>query len=214
MTGDRVVATGENFRFSGRVKYICVDETATIACIPQVASGAMCQELVNICEACGFRQEANADYVQATVDLEVDSAPEVREWLLSRNLVSTVKKCILSTHCVDIIGFDDVFVVKYDATSCLGQSELRLHVDGGEVSFMLALSSRDQYTGGGTYFQLLENTTCPTVHLSSGDLLVFNAELYHAGLAISSGLRYLLVGFCVANNKEDCSVNLKLEKIY
>ena len=48
------------------------------------------------------------------------------------------------------------------------------------------------YTGGGTYFPLFNNRT---VHLHQGDLLIHDSGLLHAGIAITEGYRYILVGF-------------------
>ena len=93
-----------------------------------------------------------------------------------------------------LIGFDDLFVVKYDAAF---QKELVRHFDGGDVSFMIALSSTTDYDGGGTQFDCLEEEV---VHLDCGDVILFDADLYHQGLSITRGTRYLLVGFCVVDD--------------
>ena len=49
------------------------------------------------------------------------------------------------------------------------------------------------YEGGGTYFEALD----ATVHLSRGHALIFPGKLRHCGQRITSGLRFLLVGFLV-----------------
>ena len=49
---------------------------------------------------------------------------------------------------VQITGYDDIFVVKY---TCSVQSSLPLHVDAGDISFIIALSEPlIDYSGGGT----------------------------------------------------------------
>ena len=45
---------------------------------------------------------------------------------------------------------------------------------------------------GGTYFDLVAQT----VHCPQGYLLTFDSKLFHQGQPITSGARYLLVGFC------------------
>jgi hypothetical protein len=111
-------------------------------------------------------------------------------------------------------------VVKYDA---LDQKELELHFDGGDVSFMLALSSPEAYTGGGTYFDILrygkefvnsdsESVRDETINLKQGELLLFDAALKHAGRAILTGTRYLLVGFCFTDNPSAGLVDLNFER--
>jgi hypothetical protein len=98
-----------------------------------------------------------------------------------------------ASHHATPTGFDDMFVVKYDEKA---QKDLVKHFDGGQVSFMLALSSRSDYEGGGTKFDCMENV----VHLERGELILFDADLYHQGVPISQGTRYLLVGFCFTGN--------------
>lgn len=44
-------------------------------------------------------------------------------------------------------------VVKYSAAA--GQRGLLSHVDGGDLSFMIALSESSEYVGGGTHFEAL-----------------------------------------------------------
>jgi len=206
---------------------------ATVASVPSFASQEACEELVALAEALGFGTEVGSSgrsYTQATEDLEVDACPLIRSWLQRRRLVPSVAACMRRTHGVAPTAFDDIFIVKYDARR---QASLRWHVDAGDVSFMLALSPRSAYEGGGTTFKVRlrprsrargveqpdhnwpaghqeakGNTggPCSTVrhargteellHLDQGELLLFDAGLFHAGLPITVGTRYLLVGFC------------------
>lgn len=48
------------------------------------------------------------------------------------------------------------------------------------------------YTGGGTYFRVTDDV----LHLNQGSMVTFDAKLFHRGMPITSGVRYLLVGFC------------------
>ena len=85
------------------------------------------------------------------------------------------------------------------------------HFDGGDVSFMLALSPRSDYDGGGTQFDALANSS-NILHLDQGDLVLFDANLFHEGVAITRGSRYLLVGFtCTCTNRHSQSVYLNLQ---
>eukprot|EP00040_Diaphanoeca_grandis_P001726 m.276485 g.276485 ORF g.276485 m.276485 type:complete len:317 (+) comp124134_c0_seq1:279-1229(+) len=183
----------------------------TIAAVPSFASPEFCAELISLCEQAGFaREAADYDYVQATTDLEIDTAPDVRRFLITSNFVQAVGDAMQVTHAdARPTGFDDMFVVKYAADE---QRELVRHVDGGDISFMLALSSRQQYDGGGTSFDVLEDP----LHLNQGDLVLFNAKFYHAGLPISRGTRYLLVGFCFTGPEGAAipgHLNIALEQI-
>mmetsp|Transcript_19155 Transcript_19155/g.27573 ORF Transcript_19155/g.27573 Transcript_19155/m.27573 type:complete len:220 (+) Transcript_19155:189-848(+) len=186
-----------------RLKYhLYINSSCIIASIPKFASNSMCNELIQLCEYCGFVQENDAyGYTQATVDLEVDRTPEVREWLLDRHLIEAVTRCIKWSHGQTISAFDDVFVVKYNTSPGKGQVELIRHYDSGDVSFMVALSPRSAYTGGGTEFDALRQEERSVLHLEQGELLIFNAALYHSGVPILAGTRYLLVGFCYTSDE-------------
>lgn len=208
------------FRFNGKIRYVCVIPSVTdedgicIAIVPGFADGAMCEELIRLCEDHQFSaEERGSVYTQSTVDIEIDSAPLIRKWLIDRGLITVVSRCMMATHGSSPIAFDDVFVVKYDATGDSPSSKrgLELHSDAGDVSFMLALSPPEKYCGGGTYFDIItladdfvnhglvrDNTIC----LRRGELLLFDAVLMHSGRAISAGTRYLLVGFCFTKDSK------------
>lgn len=213
------------FGFSGRIRYHDVGGPEVVASAPAFASSALCDELVSLCDEMGFRQDDTVrEYEQTTTDIEVDSTPLVRQFLLTRRLVSAVGRVMRLTHGVQPCAFDDVFVVRYAAEE---QRALPRHTDAGDVSFMLALSRRTDYAGGGTWFEgevqkkenienantdleqetvkhqiasSLPQTTPPAsnsvLHLSQGELVLFGASMLHAGLPITHGKRYLLVGFC------------------
>ncbi len=205
------------FRFPGKIKFPCVLTSpcgsATIAVIPGFAGEELCTELIQLCNSYGFHSEDTcSEYPQATVDLEVDSCPTIRDSLLQKDFVSAVKKSILSTHEASLVAFDDVFVVKYDASRSNDNAQrgLQLHHDRGDVSFILALSALHDYSGGGTYFDIFrygkdfvneDMIQNEAIHLNKGDLLVFDSALNHAGLPITRGTRYLLVGFCFVDKK-------------
>lgn len=85
-------------------------------------------------------------------------------------------------------------IVKYDVTRKERQ-KLEMHTDKSEWTFLIALSNGCgvDYEGGGTYFECLD----ATVHIQRGHVLVFPGKLRHCGQKITSGLRFLLVGFLV-----------------
>ena len=95
------------FCFSGRVAYeYSGDDGAVIATVPHFASPACCDELVALCEAEGWATE-QTDYSQATVDMEVDAHPRVREFLLRNGLVPALKRCMTATHGCGPTGFGE-----------------------------------------------------------------------------------------------------------
>lgn len=66
-----------------------------------------------------------------------------------------------------------------------------MHYDGCDITWQLMLTRLDEYEGGGTYFRCLRKT----LKLEQGQVLIHPGELYHKGLDITSGIRYLIVCF-------------------
>ena len=198
-----------------KVRYVAEAEGAPIVSSKLLAP-AVCDEIVRLCDAhvlsgadphrTGYASVANEDF--ATEDVEVDTAPALRAYLCSIALLPAVERIFASTFGrTRIYACDDVFVVRYDAKR---QRELARHVDGGDLSFMVALSPPSSYVGGGTLFEGATATEATAVdaaaggavlHLDQGDVLAFPAKLFHRGLAITAGLRYLLVG-CVRRSQQ------------
>ena len=66
-----------------------------------------------------------------------------------------------------------------------------IHRDGSIVSFNVLLNSEHEFTGGGTYIEASN-----TVHtIDRGDCFVHSGKVRHGGETITSGVRYILVGF-------------------
>jgi len=100
-------------------------------------------------------------------------------------------------------------MVKYDVTKRERQ-KLDMHTDKSEWTFLISLSNGCgmDYTGGGTYFECLDST----VHVQRGHALIFPGKLRHCGQRITSGLRFLLVGFLVDKSPAPISKYNKTEK--
>ena len=186
------------------------DDNNVIASIPGFWDCSLCEEFIRLCDKQGYVSEKNEGYAQSTTDIEVDKHPPLKEALRNHNFVEHVSQAIKCTHGAQITAFDDVFVVKYDIEQ---QKELIRHYDSGDVSFILALSDRKDYDGGGTNFDVLGEDT---VHLARGECLIFDSKMYHSGVPISRGVRYILVGFCFTN-EDACltrgNLNLKFNSI-
>jgi len=95
-------------------------------------------------------------------------------------------------------------MVKYDVTRKERQ-KLDMHTDKSEWTFLIALSNGCglDYSGGGTYFECLDST----VHVQRGHCLIFPGKLRHCGQRITSGLRFLLVGFLVDKTTNNSDSN-------
>ena len=98
-----------------------------------------------------------------------------------------------------VYTFRDLFFVKYEARDG-EQSGLALHADGSLLSFNLLLNPIEEFTGGGTFFEL----TGTTHTIAQGDALFHCGRLRHAGAPITTGTRMLLVGFVDVRRAADC----------
>ena len=110
--------------------------------------------------------------------------------------VHSITHEILEFSDNDNLALDDrePHMVKYDVTRRERQ-KLDMHTDKSEWTFLIALSNGSgmDYEGGGTYFECID----ATVHVQRGHALIFPGKLRHCGQRITSGLRFLLVGFLV-----------------
>ncbi|KAJ1937537.1 hypothetical protein FBU59_004720 [Linderina macrospora] len=84
--------------------------------------------------------------------------------------------------------FRDLFVIGYDANH---QRELAVHKDGCLASLTLLLNDPSEFEGGGTLFSDFD------LHVKQqpGDAWVHDANLNHAGVAITKGQRIIVVAF-------------------
>jgi hypothetical protein len=98
---------------------------------------------------------------------------------------------------------DDLFYVRYDADAPGAQTELEAHRDASLLSFSVAMSSPDDFVGGGTRFVGSGQLLRPE---AAGDLVAHSGKVLHAGEAVTAGVRDILVGF-VAVTGEAVNVN-------
>ena len=86
-----------------------------------------------------------------------------------------------------ILNIVELFIVKdsYDT-----QNQLEMHHDGSLISFNVLLTDTVNFEGGNTYFD-----DGITYRLEQGDILIHSSRIKHSDLPITSGCRYLLVGF-------------------
>ncbi|KAL0073151.1 hypothetical protein J3Q64DRAFT_1862691 [Phycomyces blakesleeanus] len=96
-------------------------------------------------------------------------------------------------HPTRDLEFRDIFVVKYSADA---QAGLKLHTDGCLLSFNVLINPKDEFDGGGTYFQ----PTDQTMASEQGDCVFHGAHIMHRGVDITeargicwSGLLTLLI---------------------
>jgi len=82
-------------------------------------------------------------------------------------------------------------LVKYQGNTNKGTI---LHTDNSKyvsITLNAALSNTEEYLGGGTFIQVLNQT----IHLQQGEMLIHLGDLEHAGVDIHGGVRRILIGF-------------------
>ncbi|CAM9268182.1 unnamed protein product [Discosporangium mesarthrocarpum] len=87
----------------------------------------------------------------------------------------------------------DALVIKYNATQAPGGQPV--HRDNSLVSINIALNPEDEYEGGGTWMEPLQET----IRIQQGGVLVHSSGLRHAGNPVVDGVRYILVCFVISD---------------
>ncbi len=129
-----------------------------------------------------------------TTDLPLDAVKAIEPFVRARVFSKVLRP--LQTHYMQA-GFlpehmelRDAFFVRYSAAD--GQQRgLEMHTDGSVFSFNVLLSSTAAFDGGGTFFESTGVALLPP----TGGALGHSGQLRHAGVDITRGERYLLVGF-------------------
>jgi predicted 2-oxoglutarate/Fe(II)-dependent dioxygenase YbiX len=126
--------------------------------------------------------------------MEIFKVPALRDWLQDRS-----RRVIFPTLAA-YYGFDpselhymDLFLVRYDADSSGAQRALRAHRDRSLLSFNILLSEPSDFDGGGTSFDVLGGEVVHPSHI--GDLTIHPGKARHSGVAVSRGVRHVIVGF-------------------
>lgn len=174
------------------VDWVTVSEEHNIYIADCGLTPSQCDQIVQVTEQVCRGQYAAYTYAKQTLGCrEFPSLAAV-----SQPAVHRVTHAILEFSQNHRLALDDrePHMVKYDVTKKERQ-KLDMHTDKSEWTFLIALSNGCgmDYEGGGTYFEALD----ATVHLSRGHALIFPGKLRHCGQRITTGLRFLLVGFLV-----------------
>lgn len=142
--------------------------------------------------------------------------------LRSDKLSGGVHQATAVQHNNKRLHIQDLFVAKYEhrakqrapkdaegqQPSC--QSGLREHTDSSPWSFVIPLNDPDQYTGGGTCFVNVSGR--PVYRPSTGIAVMFAGQNRHCGVPVTSGVRYILAGFCAFQRKPPHSANVAQDR--
>lgn len=154
--------------------------------IPSFITEQRCLEIIEKANKFG-KWTSNRHKNYPTTDIPVDNIPDLNvDDELER--IKDICKDKYQLEPESTITPFDIFVVKYDAN---GQSSLDLHRDSSILSFVLLLSDPAEFEGGGTFYENANETVKP----ERGGLAIHCGKVRHAGVTITSGIRYILIGF-------------------
>ena len=143
----------------------------------------------------------------ATTDVRSAKMPRVDAWVrehVSARLFPTLASRF--GFALSSFRFRDLFFVYYDGDTPGAQNSVGPHRDGSVLSFNVLLNDAAAFDGGGTWFDHTQRTH----HIGQGDVLVHSGKLRHAGMPITRGKRFILVGFVDAGLGPDGEGALEL----
>lgn len=171
--------------------------------IENIISNNLCDYIVQECEVyakmnqtsknpTGWTTTRHKKY--PTTDLPVPKIPMLKTLiynLIHKDIFPLFEKYFSINQLY--LDMNDVFVVKYEAEN---QNYLQKHKDGTAFSFNILLNSSSDFEGGGTkFYYTFPEKKEEIIKNEKGGLLIHTGFIHHEGVKITSGKRYLLVGF-------------------
>ena len=135
----------------------------------------------------GWQTDRHKDYKTTDIDVAIVGGDLLQHCnKLLENILLPALSQLFAVPLQDL-AVEDLFVAKY---SLEAQTSLAKHRDGSELSFVITLN--DAFQGGGTQFVHDDLTIAPRI---PGTAVLFCGRLWHAGVPITQGTRYILAGF-------------------
>ncbi|GMI23189.1 hypothetical protein TrCOL_g3525 [Triparma columacea] len=196
-----------SMRMIGNTKIFEVD--ASVGCfVFQALTPDECDALIRIAEDHAQKAE-QADkpmaikgwrklYTYTSMDLPVQdirssmcNGPDLKSWLMEK--ICKVAGAYYGCHpnVLKPRTWKEPHFLKYTTDCETPHCGVEMHYDGCNLSYSVMLSRISEYTGGGTYIRCLKKT----IKLSQGQVLIHPGELFHKGVDITDGTRYLVVCF-------------------
>ena len=175
----------------------------------QVFTSQECKAIVDeaerIADKMGWTTNRHGNYPTTDIPLTELSRtlPFLRKALVSRIyplLRNQFQDFLPPGDAANKLRVADGFIVRYDAEG--GQSELKPHRDGSVISFNIALNPAEEFEGGGTWFNSLEEA----VKINEGQMVSHASGVLHGGHAITTGRRYVLVAFVILEGYDSWSM--------
>ena len=168
--------------------------------LTDVATAAECEWVIAEAERSvasaggeGWSADGHHDRFQ-TRDMVVADNEALTEWLNGK-LREVIWPALAAQFGLNTseLWLQDAFVVRYEPD---GQRGLAPHLDDSELSFNIALSDPDAFSGGGTSFEATGQTLRP----QQGQMVSHFGRVFHAGEPVTSGTRHILAGFVCARS--------------
>lgn len=154
-----------------------------------------CQFIIDEAEKNEWTKKRHRYY--PTIDQQIKDIPSVS--FLFKKIENKIYPFLKEKYQIENASINDFFIVKYD-TSNDGMDKLDIHRDTSVINIIVSLNSLNEYDGGGTYFPEFKKVIKP----EQGHVLVSTGKMKHGGFKITSGTRYILIGFI---DVKDINVN-------
>ncbi|GFH54441.1 hypothetical protein CTEN210_10917 [Chaetoceros tenuissimus] len=179
------------------------DDLARVSCSP-ILSPDECQEIIEECDnhyfgwgTSGSRYGTPAERIGNIIKLEdLSRTYSLVNFELLPRLFPAIANAFPSLGASPTnLRLAGSRIVKYDASE--GRVELGLHRDGKLITANIALNDMNDYEGGGTYIEGLNNFMDNPIKLEKGHVLLHPGDVRHGGAPITKGQRYVLVCFII-----------------